>query len=317
MKICRNCGTQFADNIEICPTCGNIMLNTAQYNAMQSNPYNPPVQQVQMQTPFQNQTASYTGQEKSVFQITDNSPLGAAPQNQPMGAYPQMNPAPNPYGYPNMQGGAAVKKKNTGIIIGAVAGGVVLLIIVALVIGAFLSKPLEDKVGTVDEVNSVYTNRYADFTLRAPENWTMSNFDDAFDNYDSESIKTDSNGRKYIKNQNGVSFYYEAFLSYFDHGATASVFVIGLDDVKGRDITEIAKDFVEGANNKYFLQQIDSGTESIAGKKYAYFSYSGSLLLLNMYGKLYVRVLDSKTALVFVIFSTDESDISSVVSNIS
>ena len=246
--------------------------------------------------------------------------MANAPQNNPYGAAtqgyaPTMNAAPNPYGYP-MQGGVAVKKKNTGLIIGIVAAVVVVFIIFAAVIGSFLTKPIEEKVGTVSTVDRCYTNSYADITLKAPNsNWTISNYDQIFDSLDS-NVETDKNGRKCIK-KSGVTVYPDALLSYFNHAATAQVFVMGVDDLNGNDIVTLTEAFIKGFNNNYVVQQVDSGEQEIAGKKYKYYSYSGYALLISIYGKVYIRELDTKTALAIVIFSTEESDITDITNSIS
>lgn len=358
MKFCTNCGNQLNDNALFCERCGTKAEVLTPTQSEQPKPeFKQPQPQVQPQPQFSqpqqnpqptfaaapvknanNQNANYSQQAKSVYEIANEhqnqaQPNAVRPPYQP----PQQNyNAPNQnYQMPNQGGynpyqnapayngfsGANVnvqtkKKGGAGKVILIVIGILFVITAIAGVVGMFNEKSLSEKVGSVS--GNTYKNEYAGFTLTAPsENWNVQKGEDYYDALKGPNVKTDENGRKYVSNS-GAAVYYETIMSYPDHGATAQVMILGLEDSSKGDLGDLKEGIVNGlTNSNSFYTLVKDEKETISGKEYEVKEYEGISGFFTIYEKVLIRDLDDKSTMVVIIMSIEKQDIDDIIKSIS
>ena len=175
---------------------------------------------------------------------------------------------------------------------------------------------MSEKVGTVS--GSTYTNEYANFTLNAPnDEWTITKGDDYYTNLDSNSLKTDENGKQYVAS-GSASLYYDVFMTKPATGATAQVMIVGVDGSSSGTLKDIREGVLEGLTNSNsgFTLKTDT-TEKYGNNEFEVKDYVGEMYALNVYEKVLIKDLDDNSTMVVLLMSTDKNDIKELTDNIS
>ena len=226
----------------------------------------------------------------------------SAPAPAPVQQPQQFAPQNNQQGVPAYQGGMQPAAKKPFdfkiIIIIAVAAVLLFAMLIGVIAGSGASKPLYKKVGTVE--NMTYKNKYADLKIEVPS----ATWENESTNLSSYTTAYDKNGRQYYM-QAGYSIYADAYFENDDTGSEIGVAIVGTDNKKA-NLKKDGNGYLSGVFGDDANSLGTSTYEKKLGKKkYTVFSVDDET-------KIYVRVLDKKTAIIIYIEADSPGELTAI-----